>query len=257
MKLIIVSGGFDPIHSGHIEYFKAAREYGDRLIVALNSDAWLENKKSKFFMPFNERKAIIESISYVDEVIDFEDDDTGSCINGLEKVKKLYPNDEIFFANGGDRNKENIPEMKVENIEFIFGIGGEDKKNSSSWILKEWQYYHEERLWGSFYNLFEEEHVKVKELIVEPGKGMSFQKHFKRSEIWLVSKGSCVVKYSNDLPDNKEKIKLEKYDHYFVPVGSWHQIINPFKETCHLIEIQYGEECIEEDIERTEYYKLK
>ena len=56
---------------------------------------------------------------------------------------------------------------------------------------------------------------------------------------------------------NQEKIKLEKYDHYFVPVGSWHQIINPFKETCHLIEIQYGEECIEEDIERTEYYKLK
>ena len=257
MKLIIVSGGFDPIHSGHIEYFKAAREYGNRLIVALNSDAWLENKKSKFFMPFNERKAIIESISYVDEVIDFEDDDTGSCINGLEKVKKLYPNDKIFFANGGDRNKENIPEMKVKNIEFIFGIGGDNKKNSSSWILKNWQYYFEKRIWGSFYNLFEDEQTKVKELIIEPGKGMSFQRHFKRHEIWLVSKGSCIVNYSKDDPNNKKSIQLDRFNHYLVPLGQWHQITNPFDNPCHIIEIQYGKECIEEDIERTEYYTIK
>ena len=254
MKLIIVSGGFDPIHSGHIAYFKAAKEYGDKLIVALNSDAWLENKKNKFFMPFDERKLIIESMSYVDEVIDFEDDKIGSCINALEKAKRLYPNDEIFFANGGDRNNSNIPEMSVSGVEFIFSIGGDDKKNSSSWILKEWHYYHEERLWGSFYNLFEEKQVKVKELIVDPGKGMSFQKHFKRSEIWLVTKGSCIVNYSKDEPDNKTAIQLNKFDHYLVDVGDWHQITNPFEEVCHIIEIQYGKECIEDDIERTEYY---
>ena len=132
MKLVIVSGGFDPIHSGHIEYFKAAKEYGDKLIVALNSDAWLENKKGKFFMPFDDRKSIIESMSYVDEVIDFKDDEVGSCINALAKAKKLYPNDEIIFANGGDRNNTNIPEMSVSGIEFIFSVGGDDKKNSSS-----------------------------------------------------------------------------------------------------------------------------
>jgi cytidyltransferase-like protein len=257
MKLIIVSGGFDPLHSGHIEYFKAAKKNGDKLIVALNSDAWLKNKKGKFFMPFDERKSIIESISYVDEVIDFEDDVIGSCINALEKSKKLYPNDEIFFANGGDRNNSNIPEMSVNGIKFIFNVGGDTKKNSSSWILKEWQYYHEERLWGSFYNLFEEEHIKVKELIVDPGKGMSFQKHFQRSEIWLVSKGSCIVNYSKDSPDNKKKIQLNKFDNYFVPLGQWHQITNPFDEYCHLIEIQYGVKCSEDDIERTELYKSK
>jgi len=257
MKLIIVSGGFDPIHSGHIEYFKAAKKHGDKLIVALNSDAWLENKKGKFFMPFDERKSVIESISYVDEVIDFEDDVIGSCINALEKSKKLYPNDEIFFANGGDRNNSNIPEMSVNGIKFIFSVGGDNKKNSSSWILKEWQYYHEERLWGSFYNLFEEEQIKVKELIVDPGKGMSFQKHFQRSEIWLVSKGSCIVNYSKDSPDNKKKIQLNKFDNYFVPLGQWHQITNPFDEPCHLIEIQYGVKCSEDDIERTELYKSK
>jgi cytidyltransferase-like protein len=255
MKIIIVSGGFDPIHSGHIEYFKSARKHGDKLIVALNSDEWLENKKGKFFMPYEEREAIVSSISHVDEVIDFEDDELGSCIKALEKIKNLYPDDDLYFANGGDRNNGNIPEMTVSGINFLFSIGGDDKKNSSSWILKNWQYYHEERLWGSFYNLFEQEQVKVKELIVKPGKGMSFQKHFKRHEIWMVSKGSCVVNYSKDDPENKENIQLNKFDHYLVPLGEWHQITNPFEETCHLIEIQYGEECVEDDIERTEYYK--
>jgi cytidyltransferase-like protein len=254
MKIIIVSGGFDPIHSGHIAYFKAARKLGDKLIVALNSDAWLINKKGRFFMPFKERKIIVENLSSVDSVIDFQDDDIGSAINALVKIKEMYPDDEIAFANGGDRNKENIPEMTVSGIEFLFSVGGDDKKNSSSWILKKWQYYQEDRLWGEFYNLFEEEKVKVKELIVHPGKGMSFQRHFKRNEIWMISKGSCIVNYSKDDPDNKQSIQLDTFDHYLVPLGQWHQITNPHAEVCHIIEIQYGEACIEEDIERTEYY---
>ena len=255
MKIIIVSGGFDPIHSGHIAYFKSARSLGDKLVVALNSDQWLINKKGKFFMPFNERKAIIENFADVDKVISFEDDDLGSATNALIKVKEMYPEDDIAFANGGDRNKGNIPEMSVEGIEFIFSVGGDDKKNSSSWILKKWQYYHEDRIWGSFYNLFEGEGVKVKELIVEPGKGMSFQKHFKRHEIWLVSQGSCVVNYSKDSPENRKNVTLNKFDKYIVPLGEWHQITNPFNETCRIIEIQYGEEVVEDDIERIDYYK--
>ena len=255
MKIIIVSGGFDPIHSGHIAYFKSARSLGDKLVVALNSDQWLINKKGKFFMPFNERKAIIENFADVDKVISFEDDDLGSATNALIKVKEMFPENDIAFANGGDRNKGNIPEMSVEGVEFIFSVGGDDKKNSSSWILKKWQYYHEDRIWGSFYNLFEGEGVKVKELIVEPGKGMSFQKHFKRHEIWLVSQGSCVVNYSKDSPENREHVTLNKFDKYIVPLGEWHQITNPFEETCRIIEIQYGEEVVEDDIERIDYYK--
>lgn len=254
MKIIIVSGGFDPIHSGHIAYFEAAKNLGDKLIVALNSDTWLINKKGKFFMPFNERKAIIENLSFIDLVIDFDDDYLGSATNALIKVKELYPDDDICFANGGDRDKENIPEMSIDGVEFLFSVGGDDKKNSSSWILKKWHYYHEERLWGSFYNLFEEDQVKVKELVVDPGKGMSFQKHFKRNEIWMVSKGSCVVNYSKNDPNIKKNIQLNKFDHYIVPLGEWHQITNPFNETCHLIEIQYGEAVVEDDIERIEYY---
>ena len=128
MKIVIVSGGFDPIHSGHISYFNAAAELGDKLIVALNSDDWLVNKKGKFFMPFNERKNIIENLKQVDAVIDFEDDDHGSAINALLKVKQIYPDDIVIFANGGDRNKENIPEMSVSGIDFKFSVGGDDKK---------------------------------------------------------------------------------------------------------------------------------
>ena len=98
MKIVVVSGGFDPIHTGHIEYFKSAKSLGDKLIVALNSDNWLEKKKGKFFMPFEERESIVKSITYVDEVISFEDDVKGSCINALEKVKLLYPNDQIYLV---------------------------------------------------------------------------------------------------------------------------------------------------------------
>ena len=253
MKIIIVSGGFDPIHSGHIAYFKAAKECGDKLIVALNSDNWLERKKGKYFMPFSERRVILENLVYVDDVIDFIDDEIGSCINALEKAKKLYPNDDIYFANGGDRTNKNIPEMKVGGINFLFGIGGDDKKNSSSWILKNWQYYFEERLWGSFYNLFETDHVKVKELIVEPGKGMSFQKHSERNEIWLVSKGSCQVNYGDEDPKKRQKTILKIFDQYSVAIGEWHQITNPFNETCHIIEIQYGKKVVEDDIERLDF----
>lgn len=255
MKIIVVSGGFDPIHSGHIAYFKAAKELGDKLVVALNSDDWLINKKGKFFMPFQERKTIIENLLPVDSVIDFIDDEAGSAVNALIKVKEIYPGDEIVFANGGDRNKSNIPEMSVEGVEFLFSIGGDDKKNSSSWILKDWKYYLEDRIWGKFYNLFEDKNVKVKELIVDPGKGMSFQKHFKRSEIWLVSKGKCVINYSKYDPNERSSVTLNKFDEYNVPVGDWHQITNPFKEPCHIIEIQYGEACVEDDIERVEYYE--
>ena len=255
MKVILVSGGFDPLHSGHIAYFKSAKDLGDLLVVALNSDEWLINKKGNFFMPFDERKAIIENLSFVDSVIDFEDDDLGSATNALIKVKKLYPNDDISFANGGDRNKGNIPEMSVDGIDFVFSVGGDDKKNSSSWILKKWQYYFEERIWGSFYNLFEGVDVKVKELVVDPKKGMSFQKHLKRHEIWLVSEGSCVVNYSKGDPEDRQSVTLNKFDKYIVPLGEWHQITNPFDKTCRIIEIQYGEEVVEEDIERIDYYK--
>ena len=255
MKIAVVSGGFDPIHSGHIEYFKEAKLLGDKLIVAVNSDQWLINKKGKFFMPFNERSTIISNLEVVDQVIDFEDDIYGSCAPGLEKIKKQHPDDEIIFCNGGDRKKGNIPEMQVKGIIFKFGVGGNNKINSSSIILKDWEFDSEERVWGKFYNLFADHRLKLKELIVEPGKGMSFQRHFKRNEIWFVSKGACKVKFSDSSPEKSVSKILSTAEVFHVTIGAWHQIINTFHEPCHIIEIQYGEETNEDDIERFEYYE--
>ena len=255
MKLIVVSGGFDPIHSGHIAYLNSAAKTADKLIVCLNSDAWLQQKKGQYFLPFIERKIILENLSVVSEVIDFDDDQIGSAIEGLKKIKSKYPKDQIFFCNGGDRDKTNIPEMELDGIEFLFGVGGSDKKNSSSWILKKWSYPFTKRLWGDFYDLFSDDYVKVKELIVYPKQGMSFQRHFKRNELWFISHGKCEVNYSHQDPEKVLSKHLQKGDRLDVPVTSWHQITNPYDEECRIIEIQYGEETIEEDIERLSYYK--
>ena len=255
MKIVVVSGGFDPIHSGHIEYFKAAKLLGDKLIVAVNSDQWLIAKKGKFFMPFNERSNIISNLKVVDQAIDFEDDENGSCALGLEKIKNEHPDDEIIFCNGGDRNEGNIHEMKVKNITFEFGVGGNNKMNSSSEILKDWNFDSEERVWGKFYNLYADNALKLKELIVAPGKGMSFQRHFKRNEVWFVSKGACEVNFSESSPEISTLIKLSTEQVFHVKIGNWHQIINPFDDPCHIIEIQYGDETNEDDIERFSYYE--
>jgi len=254
MKVVIVSGGFDPIHSGHISYLESAKSLGDRLIVALNSDDWLIKKKGKFFMPFEERKIILSNIKFVDEVISFADDDIGSCKDALEQTKLACPNDEIIFCNGGDRNEGNIPEMEVEGVNFYFGVGGNDKKNSSSWILKNYEHPSEERVWGKFFNLFEDENLKLKELIISPNSGMSFQRHFHRNEIWFVSEGKCCVNFHKNDHSKVDEIPLNTFDTFSVKKEEWHQLFNPYKEECRIIEIQFGEENSEEDIERIKYY---
>ena len=140
ITIVIATGGFDPIHSGHINYLNEAAKLGNFLIVGINSDAWLVRKKGKAFMEWNERAIIVENLKSVDQVIAFDDFD-GTAKDAIRSVRMHNPNAKIIFANGGDRTKENIPEMDVEddNLEFIFGIGGENKQNSSSWILKSWQ----------------------------------------------------------------------------------------------------------------------
>tara|TARA_B100000963_G_scaffold308859_1_gene284530 strand:+ start:809 stop:1585 length:777 start_codon:yes stop_codon:yes gene_type:complete len=255
MKISIVSGGFDPIHSGHIAYLNSAKEISDYLIVALNSDEWLIKKKKKVFMSFEERKSILINIECVDEVVGFEDDDDGSCINAINSIKEKYPNDDLVFCNGGDRNKNNIPELAVNDISFEFGIGGSGKQNSSSQLLKNWKYESEDRVWGNFFNLFDSKDVKVKELIIKPKRGMSFQRHKERNEIWLISQGSCEVFYSDTNPESKIKKTLSKFDNFKISKGDWHQIVNPFENDCHIIEIQYGDSVIEDDIERLNYYE--
>jgi D-beta-D-heptose 7-phosphate kinase/D-beta-D-heptose 1-phosphate adenosyltransferase len=100
MKIVIVTGGFDPIHSGHIAYFEAAKKLGDRLVVGINSDAWLTRKKGRPFMPASERRAIIENLRMVDKVIEFDDAD-GTAIDAIRVARAHYtvPNSKFIFAN--------------------------------------------------------------------------------------------------------------------------------------------------------------
>ena len=250
MQITVVSGGFDPLHSGHIDYLQAASKIGEKLIVLLNSDEWLIKKKGKYFLSFYERKTILDNLEMVDAVIGFDDDETGSCINGLKLILDKYPDDQIIFCNGGDRSKENIPEQTLENIEFIFGVGTSIKKNSSSKILQEWKNDYESRVWGEFTELYLAKGIKVKELVIKPGKKISYQKHNYRSEIWFIASGSCSVKKAQDVDAKPTMFELGVHDLIHVKKGECHQIINDSKEECRIIEIQYGAQTIESDIER-------
>ena len=138
-NMIILSGGFDPIHKGHVRMFKEASLNG-MVVAGLNSDQWLIRKKGKFFMPFVERKEILESIRYIDLVKSFNDSDDTAC-SLINKINNEYSdNYNIFFGNGGDRTNQTTPEIKFcndNNIDLIWGLGG-GKIQSSSELLKNW-----------------------------------------------------------------------------------------------------------------------
>ena len=252
--IVLVTGGFDPLHSGHIAYFEAAKELGDKLWVGLNSDDWLTRKKGRPFMPWKERASIINALSVVDKVIEFNDDD-GSATDAITQTRKLNPEAEIIFANGGDRKAENIPELFDDNtgeLTFVYGVGGEDKKNSSSWILEDWKNEKTIRKWG-WYRVLDDQPqngFKVKELVIEPGKSLSDQRHFKRSEMWYVLKGT--VSMVTEWEERKDTVHLDALTRgYDIRIGTWHKASNPSnKEHAHILEVQYGEACVEEDIER-------
>lgn len=136
----IVSGGFDPIHEGHIAMIKESAAVSDGVIVLANSDNWLCRKKGKNFHSMKTRRAILENLKGVIDVLEFDDADN-SASDGIRKARAKYPNDHLVFANGGDRGKDNIRETPVClecQVDLAFGVGGDNKANSSSWILEKW-----------------------------------------------------------------------------------------------------------------------
>jgi cytidyltransferase-like protein len=251
--IVVVTGGFDPLHSGHIAYFESAKKLGDILLVGVNSDAWLSRKKGRSFMPVSERVNIIKHLKMVDHTVLFDDSD-GSAKEAIRNARLLYPDDKIIFANGGDRTKENIPEMDsgVDNIEFVFGVGGEDKKNSSSWILEDYKAPKTIRNWG-YYRVLHEVHgpleptMVVKELTVDPGKSLSMQYHNYRNEYWIVSEGIATLKRN----DSNDVVIMHKHENTTINKKEWHQLSNETTEPLRVVEIQYGDICIEEDIIRS------
>ena len=141
----IVSGGFDPIHPGHIMMMKECLKFSNYLIVGVNSNKWLINKKGNYFMDIQHRLYVVSSLNVVNETMEFEDDDIGSANNLLIKIRNKYSNDKIIFANGGDRSDTSkileFETAKQYNIDLKFGIGGSHKESSSSDLLKRWSEY--------------------------------------------------------------------------------------------------------------------
>ncbi len=252
MKTVLVTGGFDPLHSGHIEYFKEAKKLGDKLIVGVNSDEWLTRKKGRPFMPFKERCAIIKGLGVVDKVIGFDDEDNDACQAIFHTMSTNVGS--IVFANGGDRTNTTTPEYTTygdhPQVEFVFGVGGENKANSSSWILDEWKTQKTERDWGYWRVLDHkpEKGYKVKELVIYPGKSLSDQKHFKRSEQWTILEGK--VKMDTEWNGIQSSLVLQNHSRpYEIGIEVWHKASNPGNENSHILEVQWGD-CYEEDIER-------
>ena len=211
--LVLVSGGFDPYHDGHAEYIQKAAAFGP-VVVALNSDAWLTRKKGSSFMSWEARRKIMLSVKGVVGVHPVKDDDGTVC----EAIRALRP---TIFAKGGDRTIDNTPEVHLcrqLGIKMMFGLG--EKKNSSSELIA--------RTWGTYEVLYEDEHFKVKKLVVKPKNSTSKQRHDKRSEVWVYPSGRV------------EKIQQRE----------WHQLSNPANDPLEVIEVQTGTYFGEDDIER-------
>lgn len=136
--VVIVSGGFDPVHKGHVRMIQASAQLCKNLVVGVNSDAWLRRKKGQEFMKFDERQEIMSSLKGVKDSLGFNDDDN-SASDLIRKVRKLYPNKSIAFANGGDRIHENVPEVATClecDVEMIWNVGGGKIQSSSDLIRR-------------------------------------------------------------------------------------------------------------------------
>lgn len=138
MITVAVSGGFDPVHIGHIEMMEEAKALGDRLIVIINNDHWLKKKKGFAFMPEKERAAIIKALRCVDEVIITSHEENPSDMSVCKELEALKPD---IFANGGDRKPDGDPVPEVElcerlGIRMAYNVGKSGKIQSSSWLIK-------------------------------------------------------------------------------------------------------------------------
>ena len=246
MKKVVVSGGFDPVHIGHLRLFKKARGLGDHLTVILNSDNFLIEKKGFCFMPFEERKEILLGFASVNSVVECIDQD-----HTVRKTIEMLADENAIdiFANGGDRkNIEDIPEYQIckkNNIEMIFDIGGEKLQSSSS-LIDPFINYIEKRPWGKFENLMSSQNFLVKKISIQPRQKLSLQYHNHRAEYWVVVNGSGLITIDN------EEIKCSSGSTFQIKKNQLHRIENNNDEDLVLIEVQIGENLSEEDIVRVD-----
>lgn len=233
---VCVSGGFDPLHEGHLAMFREAAKHGP-LTVIINSDDWLLRKKGFVFLPWEQRASLIRDLKYVHDVAAVDDTDNTVC----EALARLKP---AYFANGGDRKPGNTPEMELcekLGIGLLWNTGGDKFDSSSEIARKAWV----TRLWGKYVTLDEAKGYKVKKLILDPGKSISLQYHNHRSEYWYAASPGARVRVGDreyDVPPFSDPVLVGR--------NTLHRLTNTGTTPLTIIEIQSGDYLEEDDIIR-------
>ena len=245
----LVSGGFDPVHVGHLRMFKDAQRLSNNVIILLNNDEWLIKKKGKPFMNQDQRKEILDEFKGISRVIIQTSSDKSST-KAIEEFVLKNPNKNICYCNGGDRsNIKNILEAdicKKLGVSLEFGVGGENKIESSSQLTKNYLGNIEKRPWGNYHIIAKNTGYQIKEIKINQKSKLSLQKHENRSEFWQIVRGKSKITIENQEHFLKEK------EHIYIPKKTIHRIENIGKEDLIFIEIQLGENLKEEDIIRLE-----
>ena len=239
---VIISGGFDPIHIGHLRMIQESSKLASRLIVIVNSDKFLIEKKGYAFMPIQERIEIIMGFSEVYKAVESIDDDLTVC----KTLERLAAEENIkCFANGGDRkNEADIPETKIckkYNIDMEFNVGGGKIQSSSSLVSGEI-----DKPWGSYRTFEKGEGYLLKRMTVLPDETLSLQSHKNRAEHWFVVEGEATIECDG------ETKTVEQYESFYIPLGSKHRLSNLSGNILKVVEVQIGDTLSEEDIIRYE-----
>ena len=252
-KYIAISGGFDPIHSGHLNLIDDASKIASVIAIVNNND-FLLSKKGFIFLDENERLQILSSIDGVDEIfLSIDEDHTVN--KSIQYLVDSGKNIE-FFGNGGDRKSlEDIPEGEVcknNNIELVFNLGGEKSQSSSALAVSLYDQIQRknkianiiEKPWGYYKTFITEGEYLLKKIFVNAGEELSEQSHKYRDEHWIVVSGKV------DVLANNKIIKKVMNDHIFIKKNTKHKIINRYGEPAIIIEVQTGVILSEDDIIR-------
>lgn len=252
VRWVAVSGGFDPLHIGHVRLFEKARKLGDKLVVILNNDNWLKAKKGFAFMPEKERKELIEALPSVDKVFVTEHKKSDTDRSVVQALRKLKPH---VFANGGDRKPSGdpIPEVIACNefsIKIVYNVGRGGKVQSSSWMIKDAARHtaRSVRPWGEFYGWDAGKKWYVKTLYVKPKKRLSLQYHHHRSERWVLVDGDATAVTIENGVHTETPLKVGET--FIVPKGTPHRLMS--KKGGILVEVAVGSTFNEDDIVRLE-----
>ncbi len=251
---VILSGGFDPMHSGHVSMIHEANmasKFG--VIILLNSDEWLARKKGKSFMNWQERRSILWSMRGVTNVFPVDDSD-GTVVAGLSSVADRFGNHTLAFGNGGDRKLTSTPSAEqalcnARGIDVLFGVGGDTKQNSSSTILADWARQTEQRPWGEFTTYEVGSGYKVKTLKVNPGQRLSLQYHNHRDEHWTVLSGSGFA-LVGDHDNSLIPLPLSTGVNLHIPKNILHRVECTGNDSLVILEAQIGDYVGEDDIVR-------